>query len=236
MQIFVKGTAEQDFAPDQISATVSFSAHADNYNEALRLGVEKVKAYLDFLQENTDFSKEDFKTSSYHIHEEFHTNKIEPKDINDLNKNLTKRISDGFYFYQTGSLLFDYDRERLAKLLVLTSQNPSAPRFHIDFRSKDTASSPNSLIPAAYENAKSKAEQLANAASKHLRDCVRVELEPSSNYDGYERDGAVRYSKAAYFGASETEIEQQMQNIDETFHPDDITLSKTIECVWETTD
>ena len=34
------------------------------------------------------------------------------------------------YFYDKGAL-FDYDRERLAKLLVLTSQNPSAPRFHI---------------------------------------------------------------------------------------------------------
>ena len=30
------------------------------------------------------------------------------------------------------------------------------------------------------------------------------------------------------------ELEQEIKNIDETFKPDDITISKEISCVWET--
>ncbi len=39
-----------------------------------------------------------------------------------------------------------------------------------------------------------------------------------------------------YAGASRDEFEEEIQNIDETFKPDDITLSKSISCVWETSD
>ena len=35
-------------------------------------------------------------------------------------------------------------------------------------------------------------------------------------------------------GISGAEIEEEIKTIDETFQPDDITLSKTISCVWET--
>lgn len=50
-----------------------------------------------------------------------------------------------------------------------------------------------------------------------------------------EMRGDMMFEKAAAFrGTPMDDFEQQIKNIDETFKPDDITLSKEISCVWET--
>ena len=238
MQIFMSGSGERDFAPDQILAGVEFSYQATSYDEALKGGVEKVKAYIDGIAGATDFSADDFKTTAYSIREQFHYNRIEPKTPEDLDKVLEKRVSEGFFFTQVASLEFDYDKMRLAKLLAISSKIPGAPMLHVSFRLKDRESKFRELIPIAYEDAKKKAEALANAANKHLRDCVRVDIDGVGASIPMPR-GAMMKDAAfdgAYAGASRDEFEEEIQNIDETFKPDDITLSKSISCVWETSD
>ncbi len=232
MQILVKGEARHMVAPDQITASVTFHEHADSYDEALQKGVNLVKDYLSFIEENTDFSASDFKTSSYSIHEEFTTNHIDPKGPEDLGKKLTERVSDGFYFTQYAHLEFDYNRERLAKLLVLTSKTEGAPRFRISFGLKDPKSYQRGLIGDAYRDAQQKAETLAAAAGKHLRDCVNVDLDNI----GKSMDTDFRYEKAYALRSSDSDIQNQIQNIDESFHPDDIAVQKSINVVWETSD
>lgn len=227
----MNGKGEKDFAPDQISISVTFSHHASTYEEALKGGVEKVKSYINGILDATDFKPENFKTRAYSVVEKFHTNEIEPQTMEDLDKNLRRRVSDGFDFTQYANLEFDYDKTRLAKLLVISSQIPNAPMLHINFELKDIEARKRELIPLAYENAKKKAEALAAAAGKNLRDCVRVDIDSALN--GNMREGAV-YSKSAVFGDIDDDFEQQVKNIDETFKPDDITLSKEISCVWET--
>ena len=232
MQIFMKGRGEKNFAPDQVVASVTFNYHAGTYDEALRGGVEKVKNYMDGILEATDFRSEDFKTRAYSVQERFHINRLDPKNEFDLDKNLQKRISDGFYFTQFACLKFDYDKERLVKLLAISSKIPNAPMLHIDFELKDVESKKRELISIAYEDAKKKAEALAVAANKDLRDCVRVEIDPV--HHGEMRGGMMYEERAAFKGAAMDDFEQQIKNIDETFKPDDITLSKEITCVWET--
>lgn len=230
MQIFMKGSGEKDFAPDQICASATFNFHAASYDEALRGGVEKVKNFIDAITEQTDFTGSDFKTRAYSIREQFHINKIDPKTEADLDKNLQKRVSDGFFFSQYAYLEFDYDKVRLAKLLTIASKIPYAPQLHVEFTLKDSDAKLRELIPAAYEDAKKKAEVLAQAANKNLRDCVRVDIDNVENHMYGER---AAYKMASRESAMHS-IEEEIKNIDETFKPDDITLSKTISCVWET--
>ena len=231
MQIFVNGQGEKDFAPDQIKASVNFNFHAMTYDEALKGGVEKVKNYIESISEVTDFKPEDFKTRAYFIREGFHINSLEPQTEADLGKNLQKRVSDGFFFSQFAYLEFDYDKMRLAKLLAISSKISNAPMLHIDFGLKDVASKQRELIASAYEDAKKKAEALAVAANKNLRDCVRVEIDSVRN--GVMGDMGL--AKSVRFGSAPMQgLEQEIKNIDETFKPDDITISKEISCVWET--
>lgn len=232
MQIFMNGYGKKDFAPDQIRASVFFEYHASTYDEALRGGVEKVKNYIDAIAETTDFGPEDFKTKAYSVQERFHTNRIDPKTEADLDKNLQKRVSDGFFFGQFACLEFDYDKIRLAKLLATSSKIPGSPMIHIDFALKDIESKRRELISVAYEDAKKKAEALAVAANKNLRDCVRVEIDRAPHSEG--RNGVMFDRAASFMGAPEDDFEREVKTIDETFRPDDITLSKEISCVWET--
>lgn len=103
--------------------------------------------------------------------------------------------------------------------------------LHIDFGLKDVASKQRELIASAYEDAKKKAEALAVAANKNLRDCVRVEIDSVRN--GVMGDMGL--AKSVRFGSAPMQgLEQEIKNIDETFKPDDITISKEISCVWET--
>ena len=234
MQIFTKGEAHREFAPDQIIASVSFSTHAATYDEALSEGVRRVKEYLQFIADNTDFQFEDFKTSAYRVHEEFHTNRIDPKTEADLSKNLTKRVSDGFFFTQYAAVEFDFNKERLAKLLVLTSKNPNAPRFSINFCLKDPKARERELLPEAYEDAKAKANTLAEAAGKHLRDCVRVDIDMPPHHEPMYEGAMMR--KSAVRGDFGADIQDELQNIDDTFRPDDIPVHKVINCIWETSD
>ena len=234
MQIFVTGEAKRGIEPDQITASVVFELHADTYDDALHNGVEAVRDYLHFIEDNTDFKVEDFKTHAYSIRERFHTNRIDPKTMEDLDKNLTKTVSDGFYFSQFAYVEFDFNRERLARLLALTSQQENAPRFHIEFGLKDPKAYQRGLIGEAYHDAQRKAETLAAAADKHLRDCVRVDIDKVATAPQYELEGSVRYAKASSYNAER--VEEEIKAIDETFQPDPIYISKNIACVWETSD
>ena len=240
MQIFVSGYANRDVAPDQIVASVTFSAHEDTYDEALKTGVKTVKEYLEFIAENTDFDINDFKTHSYNIRESFHYNTLEAKTEDDLNKQLRKRVSDGFFFSQYAYVEFDYDKNKLSQLLVLTSKTPNAPAFHIDFALKDRSAIQRDLLGEAYENARLKAETLATAAGKHLRDCVRVTIDGTSGYSDYgvgynAKRSSVMYDSAIMASERET-INEEIKAIDDSFHPDDIPVSKSIDCTWETSD
>ena len=232
MQIFMDGTGSRDFAPDLIRGSVTFTFRATTYDEALKGGVERVKNFIDTLASATDFKAEDFKTRAYSVREEFHIAKIDPKTEADLEKNLQRRISDGFSFSQYAYIEFDYDKERLVRLLAVSSKVEGAPRMHIDFDLKDIEAKRRDLLAAAYEDARLKAEALATAAGKNLRDCVRVNIDtPAMDHGGYFGGERMMAKRAGISGA---EIEEEIKTIDETFQPDDITLSKTISCIWET--
>lgn len=235
MQITVNGNASKDFTPDQVCGSVTFKFRADTYQEALKGGVAVVRAYIEDIAEHTDFKPEDFKTNAYSIREEIITNRLAPKSIEDLNKKLEKRISNGFHFSQYISLTFDYDRERLAKLLIYSSQIPNVPALNIMFSLKDIEESRRSLIPDAYNDAHMKAKTLAESAGKHLRDCVRVDIDMNSFDSGAAR-GSMLYRKQSMRTYDDDDMIETLKDIDETFKPDDITLSKTIACIWETSD
>lgn len=246
MQIFVTGSAKHSIAPDQITASVNFNVHADSYDDALKNGVQTVKDYFKFIEDNTDFKVEEFKTLAYSIHERFHTNHLSADELKNLDlkdldpksidKKLNQRVSDGFFFQQFAYIEFDFNRERLAKLLVLTSKKEDAPHFDISFGLKDPKAYQRGLIGDAYRDAQRKAETLAAAADKHLRDCVRVDIDHVDNGGNRYYEGAIRSKMSAGVEFDRGEVENEIQAIDDTFQPDPIEVSKSIDCVWETCD
>ncbi len=228
MKITVTGHSEKAFAPDQIQASTTFKFHADSYAEALQGGVERVRNFITQIAAVTDFEAKDFKTYAYTIQERFHINQIAPTKPSNLDQNLQKRVSDGFFFTQYAHLEFNYDKVRLAKLLAIASQISDAPHLQVNFQLKNPAAKQLELIAEAYQDAQQKARTLADAAKQTLGECLQADLDRSLETPKYiERS-------ATMFGATPSENEQLLLGIDETFQPDDIVLSKDIFCTWET--
>lgn len=235
MQIFMNGEASRDYAPDEVLLSATFEYKADTYDEALRGGVEKVSSYIAKIKEVGNLTNDDFKTRAYSVTEHKHVNEIKAKTEADLDKNLRKVISDGYFFRQYVELTTDYDRDRLAKIIIATSMIEDAPQIHMNFGLKHTESRRRELIGDAYNDAKSKAEALAHAAGKHLRDCIRVDIDKVINSPEFE---GARYKRigTSTRAMSMESFNDTVKKIDESFRPDDITVSKSISCVWETID
>lgn len=224
MQIFMDGTATRNYAPDQISISIRIEYKAYREEEALRNGVNKVSDCINTIMSAANFSREEIKTRAYSIHEVIHRN-----------YRTNENISDGYEFSQYMSLVFDYNHERLAKVLVACSRLKVMPNLNIRFGLKDIDACSRELIADAYNDAKLKAEALANAAGKHLRDCVRVDIDSPDNRGGYRGD---IMAKAARNSNTDEDVNfmDEVRKIDENFRPDDIKVTKTIKCVWETSD
>lgn len=235
MQIFMNGEASRDYAPDEVLLSATFEYRADTYDEALRGGVEKVSSYIAKIKEVGDLTSDVFKTRAYSVTERKHVNEIKAETEADLDKNLRKVVSEGFFFKQYVELTTDYDRDRLAKIMIATSMIEDAPQIQMSFGIKHTPERRRELIGDAYNDAKSKAEALAHAAGKHLRDCVRVDLDKVINSTEFEGAKYKRMGTSTRAMNMES-FNETIKKIDESFRPDDITVSKTISCVWETSD
>ena len=168
MQIFMNGEASRDYAPDEVLLSATFEYRADTYDEALRGGVEKVSSYIEKIKEVGSLKNEDFKTRAYSVTERKHVNEIKAETEADLDKNLRKVVSEGYFFRQYVSLTTDYDCDRLAKIMIATSMIEDAPQIHMSFGLKHTEDRRRELIGDAYNDAKSKAEALANAALANI--------------------------------------------------------------------
>ena len=161
--------------------------------------------------------------------------KLKAETEADLDKNLRKIVSEGYFFKQYVSLTTDYDRDRLAKIMIATSMIEDSPQIQMSFGIKHTPERRRELIGDAYNDAKSKAEALAHAAGKHLRDCVRVDLDNVESNNGFEGAQYKRVGKSTR-AMDMTSFNETIKKIDESFRPDDINVTKTIGCVWETSD
>ena len=216
MDINVNGTGKKYYKPDQITLNFDFNCKNADYEAALSNGVERVTNYLAFLNK-LGFKKEEIKTLSFRV--------TESRFYNELTKKYEK---DGFLFQQNVKLKFDYDMEKLSKLMEETSKIQNPPLYYISFNLKDNKTAEQDLIGLAYKEAEFQAQAVANAAGKKLKECAKISFEPFTSAlvspTSFERD--MCFKKSEKFGVSTSEQIQQ------TFVPEDILVTKTVYCLF----
>lgn len=215
MDIYVSATGKKFYKPNQITLNFEFIYKDDDYNTALSAGVENVTKYVLFL-EKQGFKKEDIKTLSFRV--------TEGRIYNEVTRRNEK---DGYLFSQRANLKFDYDMEKLSKLMEETSKQPNPPIYYINFNLKDNKTADEEILAIAYKEAEFQAQAIAKASGKQLKQCLKVSFEPFENVHVsptmYERDGCI--AKSAAFGSTSEQIQQ-------TFVPEDVLVSKKIYCLF----
>lgn len=217
MEIVVQGKGVEYFTPDEVILNISFNTKDQSYEEALSNGVKNVEKFVNELLLQNGFTANDMKTRNFVVKED--------KKYNEMTRTY---IFDGFSFNQNATLKFDYNKERMAKIIEAFSKLENAPSCQINFGVKDAKECKGKIITKAYKEAELQAQAIASAAGKSLKQCVKVDFKPFTTeyFSQSNLDTNMMYANDTRLGA--------VPAIINTFTPEDIELSETLYCLWIT--
>ena len=212
MEIITTGICEESYKPDQIVLTLNFIFKDNLYDEVLENGTKSVLDFVNNILYKYGFSEEDIKTKSFIIKEE-----------QKYNEETRSYDFDGYSYNQTVILKFDYELDKLTNMMKDISKLSNPPYYKIEFSLKDEEKVKKELISKAYNDAKEKANIIALASNKILKDCTKVSFKPLDVdfLSLTSLDNSAMYLKEA-----------SMPLMNKIFTPEDITLSETIYCLW----
>ncbi len=210
--ITVKGVGRVSAKPDYIVLSLSMYSHDQRYDQAMEQSGRKLEQLRDSIC-SAGFEKEDLKTTNFTVRTDY-------KNVRDRSGNSTK-VFNGYVIDQDLKLSFDFDSERLSRVLAVVSECFSNPEVSIQFTMEDPTAISDALLQSAAENAKKKAEVLCASAGVKLGELQSInyswgELNIYSNteYDMRPAEGT--------FGA-----------VPSGFEPEDIDVNDTATFVWE---
>ena len=216
MEIHVEGEALEYVSPDQVILNIEFKKKGESYNAVLNEGIESVKTFIEQILIPNSIDKEELKTRSFTIEED-----------KKYNNKLKKYEKVGFLFNQEAVLRFDYDKILLAAIMISLSNLKNPPLCYVEFGLKDKKEVQKNILSKAYEDAKIKAEAIAVASKKKLKDCIKTEFLKKSNSEFIS-------NFAIEEGIITSSLEVQTKNIVNTLIPEDIKLSEKLYCLWIT--
>ena len=119
---------------------------------------------------------------------------------------------------------FENDNDILGRVLYALGHSKLSPEFRISYAVKNPESARNSLLKKAVEDAKEKAEILAEAACVALKDILTVDYSWGEIDITYE---SVKLAKSISVAEDSTDA----YNLD--IEPDDIDIEDTVTVIWE---
>ena len=204
--ITVKGVGTVSVKPDYITISLRIVSKDKDYSHSVNNANERI-AMLQNAITAAGFSKEDLKTLSFRV--------------NTFSDNDGKKQRAHYMCAYSLKLSFDLDTKRLAQTLNAISDSGADAEFNIKFTVKNPEKVSESLLCAAAENARQKAEVLCAAAGVKLGELSSV----SYNW------GEVNFVSASAYSA-ERGILRCAAAVPE-FEPDDIKSEDSATFVWE---
>ncbi len=221
MDIMVQGNGKRFYKPDEVKISLDFYTKADSYESALENGTKDVQEFIERVLKQMNFLKEDLKTQSFRVYEEKrydYENKIE--------------IKLGFAYTQGATLKFDYDIKVIAEFMERASKLENPPKYTISFNVKNEQKRKNEAMADAYNSAKEKAEAIANAAGKNLKECIKTDFRPFE--ENIRSSSSLRNGMFEQENANFSKRMSAKETITNIFTPEDIEISETLYCLWVT--
>ena len=210
MEIIVEGKDEKNVTPDEVTIYIEFKYKSQNYSNLITEATNEINDFVKEILIKNLFEKEDLKTISVQIKEE--------KKYMDETRTYE---FDGYTYEQQSKLVFDYDSKKLSNIMQDIENISKPPKYTINFGLKNESEHKNELIKKAFENAKEKAEIISRAANKNLKECIKADFRPFSDFqrDTYYENNIVY----------ERNINEQ---ISQNIVPQEIRLVEKIYCIW----
>lgn len=218
MEIIVQGKAEKFYIPDEVLINLEFYTNEKTYEEALSKGSRNVELFIKEVLEVMNIKKESLKTNSFRIYEE-----------KKFDYNKQEEIKLGFAYKQNASLKFDYDIKKISEFMDRTSKMSTYPKYTISFNLKNEEEFKAETIKLAYEDAKKKANKIASASGKELKDCLKTSFKPFE--EAVQSNSVLEGDNLMYKTSkiNEMSVQDVIQNI---FVPEDVSIQETLYCLW----
>lgn len=224
MDIIVQGIGKKYYTPDQVEINLEFYTIADNYEDALERGTYDVQIFIRNVLEEMQISKEMLKTRNFKVYKETRYD-YEQK----------KNIQLGYAYTQGATLKLDYSIDKVAQFMEKASLLQNPPKYRLNFYIKDIKQSKNEALAEAYIDAKQKAEAIANAAGKELKECIKIDFRPFEeriiSKSSLNSSEMILEEDRGFKMSSARKVEDTIQTI---FTPEDIEISENLYCLWIT--
>ncbi len=215
-KITVKGIGKLKLAVDWIKISFSLTSCDTDYSTGYEAFAKRIAKLQDAVA-SVGFKKDDLKASSIKVTTSY-------KDVKCKNNGVTeyKTVFDGYKFDTDLNISLPFDSKKLGNVLKEVALSEADPKFYINFSVKDEETAKNSLLAAAAQNAKTKAEILCKAVGAKLGKLSSI----SYNWDEIDI-----YSNTSY--AMERRCLCAGAAPDMDFTPEDVELEDSATFVWD---
>ena len=229
MDIIVEGVGKKFYSPDEVEINLDFYTRADSYESALENGTKNVENFINDVLEKMDFNKEIMKTRNFRVYEE-----------KQYDYDRRKYIESGYAYTQQANIKFNYSINIIAEFMDMVSKLKNPPKYHLLFNVKDIKGCKDEVLAEAYNKAKEKAETIARAAGKELKECVKTDFRPfeesvvsrsSLNSQDMYMEKEQSFGASNFDMAKNTGVQDTIQTI---FTPEDVEITETLYCLWIT--
>lgn len=202
--------------PDQIQLYLTLKELGENSKEAVEQSSKKAEQLKEGLLE-LGFQHEDVKTTVF---------RVDKKYENEMIENRWRQHLVGYEAWQELKMSFDWDFQRLGKVLYLLSHNSASPQFRLDYSIKDTDAVKEELLVRAVADSRRKAVLLAQAAGVELGEIVTIV------YSWEELEIAAPAGMGVLQSLSdENDMTAEGYHLD--VEPNDMEIVDTVTVVWE---
>ena len=229
MDIIVEGIGKKFYSPDEVEINLDFYTRDDSYERALENGTKNVESFINDVLERMNFNKEIMKTRSFRVYEE-----------KQYDYDRKKYIKLGYAYTQQANIKINYSMEIIAEFMDIVSKLKNPPKYHLSFNVKDIKGCKDEVLAEAYNKAKKKAETIARAAGKELKECVKTNFIPfeesvvsrsSLNSQNMYMEKEMSIGASTFEMAKNTGAKDTIQTI---FTPEDVEITETLYCLWTT--
>lgn len=216
--IKVDGVGRLNIPPDLVILYTTLETRETKYSNAVHLSLEKEEELRDAVA-RAGFDPDELKTASF---------RVEP--IRDEKKDRfgsKAALVGGFVCYHMFKLAFEFDQEKLSKVISQITRSELKPNFSIKYTVQRANFVKDELMRDAVANAQHKAHTFAEAAGVKLGKLVNIE---------YDWETFSLASKTNYFMEDRSYHIASEGQTDIPIIPEDIRLQMIITAIWEIED
>lgn len=166
--ITVRGKGNVSERPDLVEIGMKLESKNYDYERAMTMASQSIQELAKKV-ESLGFDRKELKTTSFAIDTDY-------EGYRDAENNYHSRFV-GYLVGQQMNLSFDFDSEKLGKVLKGISETSARPELTIRFSVKDKELLEEKLLADAAKNARRRAELLTEASGAKLGDLLSIDYD-----------------------------------------------------------